>query len=195
MPEVSPSVLIAQSQPEQAHLWQLIFQSQGYQVIQIAPQAELFEAVLAHAPDILVADTTTGLFNPFALCRECKSKLPGMKVLLTRESRRPVEPSEQRWAKYQGATELLPGLPENGQLLPTAELILGLIGCTSINKTALQQALDLVEPEVDNHGSAADPPADLPSYPPAPAEPESIPPPSPPAYKPVIMYRGRPVQS
>ncbi|NJK64675.1 MAG: response regulator [Synechococcaceae cyanobacterium SM2_3_1] len=194
MPEVSTSVLIAQSQPEQSHLWQLIFQSQGHQVIQVAPQAQLFETVLAHAPGVLVADTTTGLFNPFALCRECKSKLPGTKVLLTRERHRPVEPAEQRWAKYQGATELLPGLPENGQLLPTAELVLELIGCTPINKTALQQALVAPEPEVDTNIFAEEPPAETPSHPPAPPEPESIPPSAAPAYKPVIMYRGRPVK-
>jgi CheY-like chemotaxis protein len=108
---VRKTILLAQGQPLQSHLWQLGLESQGHSVVLVSPREDLLE-VAASQPldlDLMVVDMTTGLFNPYAFCRECQSKLPNIPVILTHHPRRHIEPAERRWAIYQGAADVIPG--------------------------------------------------------------------------------------
>lgn len=120
---VSKTILLAQGQPLQSHLWQLGLESQGHSVVPISPREDLLEAATSQPLDLMVVDMTTGLFNPYAFCRECQSKLPNIPVILTHHPRRHIEPAERRWAIYQGAADVIPGLAEAGDLLHSLERI------------------------------------------------------------------------
>ncbi len=116
---MSKTILLAQGQALQVHLWKLGLESQGHSVVLISPCKELLEVATSQPLDLnlMLVDMTTGLFNPYAFCRGCQSKLPNIPVILTHYPGRHIEPAERRWAIYQGAADVIPGLAEAGDIL------------------------------------------------------------------------------
>ncbi len=184
---VTKTVLVAQGQPWQAQLWKSVLESQRHAVVLVSPQADLVEVAATHPPDLMVVDMTTGLFNPYAFCRECRSRLPDIPVILTHHPRRRIEPAERRWAIYQGAAEVIPGLAEADDILHSLEQVYKAARWPfPIDTAALHAVLEQagLRPEKDTS---------LPSPPVAPEERQeqtAAPPPA--KYR--LMYRGRPVE-
>jgi CheY-like chemotaxis protein len=201
---VRKTILLAQGQPSQIHLWKLALESQGHSVVLVSPREDLLE-VAASQPldlDLMVVDMTTGLFNPYAFCRECQSKLPNIPVILTHHPRRHIEPAERRWAIYQGAADVIPGLAEAGDLLHSLERIYEAARWfLPIDTEALHRALKqagLWPAEVSRTSSSTPPPqpsAHSPTAPPQPITAEGDPGQKDltPQVKYRLMYRGRPV--
>lgn len=122
---MSKAILLAQGQASQVHLWKLGLESQGHSVVLVSPCEALLEVATSQPLDLdlMVVDMTTGLFNPYAFCRECQSKLPNIPVILTHYPGRHIEPAERRWAIYQGAADVIPGLAEAGDILHSLERV------------------------------------------------------------------------
>jgi CheY-like chemotaxis protein len=142
---VTKTVLVAQGQPFQAQLWKLALESQQHRVVLISPRPDLAEVAATQCQplDLMVVDITTGLFNPYAFCRECRSRLPAVPVILTHHPRRPIEPAERRWAISQGAAEMIPGLAEADDILPPLEQVYKAAGWPfPIDAQALYTALE-----------------------------------------------------
>ncbi|MGQ9836807.1 MAG: response regulator [Cyanobacteriota bacterium] len=120
---MSKTILLAQSQPLQVQLWKLVLESQRHLVLLTSPNMDLLEVATIQPLDLMVVDMTTGLFNPYAFCRDCRSHLPNTPVILTHHPRRHIESAERRWAIYQGAAEVIPGLAEVSDILDSLNRI------------------------------------------------------------------------
>lgn len=143
----APVALVIQPSPLQAHLWSQALTSQGLMVVMESPRDELMSFVHVHQPDLLVVDMTTGLFNPYAFCRECRSQYPSLPVILTHQAEYSVEPAARRWAIYQGAADVMPGLSRTVEVLDYLYQVLTLMGLGSqFNDQALLQALNISAP-------------------------------------------------
>lgn len=200
MSDPTETVLIVQHQTDQAELWRAIFESQACITVIAPPQAEMIELIAQLTPDILVVDITSGLFNPFALCRDCRHHFPHLPVILTHEVGRSIESAEKRWALYQGATDMVSGIGNGQQALQIAEQIFGSVGWTEpIDSPALYTELERIGALAPPSPPVAEelplPQEDLPEFPEAPDQPsprnghvtvaEPI--------KLQVMYRGRPL--
>jgi len=143
----APVALVIQPSPLQAHLWFQALSSQNIQVIQEAPKSELLGYLVQHQPDVLIVDMTTGLFNPYGFCRECRGQFPGLPVILTYQPEQPLEASARRWAIYQGAAEVMPGLVRTVAMLDSIYQVMALMGLGSrFNEQALLQAVGITAP-------------------------------------------------
>ena len=80
---MSKTILLAQGQALQVHLWKLGLESQGHSVVLISPCEALLEVATSQSLDLnlMLVDMTTGLFNPYAFCRGCQSKLPNLSLI------------------------------------------------------------------------------------------------------------------
>lgn len=104
------SILIMQQEPKVAQLWEWVLHSQGH-----LPMVEPFKPDLSsllllvdqHRPDLILLDMGAGNFNPYAVCRECRTRFPEIKIVLTHAVGREIQAAEQRWAVYQGATHVV----------------------------------------------------------------------------------------
>ncbi|MEN9202350.1 MAG: response regulator [Thermostichus sp. DG_1_6_bins_120] len=196
---MTKTVLVAQSQSLQAQLWKLVMESQQHSVVLTAPRIDLLEVATAQPLDLMIVDMTTGLFNPYALCRDCRSQLPNTPVILTHPARRHIEPVERRWAIYQGATDIIPALVEAGDVLDALRHIYAAVKWPlPIDTDALYAALEQLGfmPEKSNSVSSTSPPqVAIPAPTPAPSidseEQTASKPSSSVKYR--LMYRGRPV--
>lgn len=188
------TVLVIQHSPLQAELWRQALSSQGLEVIVESPQLDLRDPIQNSRPDLLVVDMTSGLFNPYAFCRECRESYPHIPVILTHQAHRPIEPAERRWAIYQGAIDLIPGMVKGNTLFSYVQHVLELVGWGSLlDVQALATAMDLelvslveVPPLVSSATTETKVPV-----PPQISEVTPVPTPS----KVKLMFRGRPVQS
>jgi hypothetical protein len=60
-------------------------------------------------PKLVILEMSIDTLNPYDFCRWAKTHYPSLKVILTAQERIQVSEIEQRWAKNQGAYQLLPG--------------------------------------------------------------------------------------
>ncbi|MEN9225307.1 MAG: response regulator [Thermostichus sp. HHBFW_bins_43] len=197
---MTKTVLVAQGQPLQVQLWRLVLESQRHSVLLTSPHADLLEVATAQPLDLMVVDMTTGLFNPYAFCRDCHSQLPNTPVILTHHPRRHIEPAERRWAIYQGAAEVIPGLAEASDILDSLHRIYQAAKWSlPIDIEALYTVLEqtgLLPGEANSVSSA--PPQPISPSPTNPEQPiatevsqeQKV---STPQVKYRLMYRGRPV--
>lgn len=202
MSDRAKTILIVQHQMDQAELWRSIFESQGCITVVAPPQPEMLALVAQIVPDLLIVDITSGLFNPFALCRDCRSRFPDLSVILTHQVGRPIEDAERRWALYQGATDMMSGIADARAAVGAAEQVYRSAGwAIPVDGEALNREMArigmLPPPEGDPHHT---PPAypDLPTQPIRPEPNQNsvnrtssgrVTP------KPQLMYRGRPLRS
>lgn len=199
---VTKTILVAQGQPLQVQLWKLVLESQRHSVLLTSPHMDLLEVATTQPLDLLVVDMTTGLFNPYAFCRDCHSRLPKTPVILTHHPRRHIEPAERRWAIYQGAAEVIPGLAEASDILDSLDRIYKAAQWVlPIDTEALYTVLEqtgLLPGEANPVPSPTAPPQPISPTPTNPAQPiateasqeQKV---SAPQVKYRLMYRGRPV--
>ncbi len=205
MAERAKTVLIVQQQTDQAELWRAIFESQDCITVIAPPQSEIMELVTEITPDLLVADITSGMFNPFELCREYRSRFPHLPLLLTHQVGRPIEAAERRWALHQGATDMVSGLANPQEVIQAADQVFAMTGWgRRVNIQALQAQLQRIGMILPGANSLADSSREDPEPQTEPVEPHpesasrnghrgsSHGPPTGPL-KLQVMYRGRPI--
>ncbi|MDX2273098.1 MAG: response regulator [Cyanobacteriota bacterium] len=193
MVHASKTVLVAQQLSEQANLWKDVLESQSCQVIFNPPQPDLLNVAAAYNLDLMIVDMTTGLFNPYALCRESRTRFPQVPIVLTHQVQRQIEPAEQRWAIYQGAAEVVPGLSDAADILEALGRVFRAIGWPAVDSEKLYAKLEKIGlwPRPQDWVKEIPPPV-------------KADPPPPPKSNPVlvsdqakyqVLYRGRPVKS
>jgi hypothetical protein len=131
-------------------------------------------------PDLLIVDMTTGQFNPYGLCRDCRSQFPGLPIVLTHQVNREIEPAERRWATYQGAVDVLSGLSSAEDALDALMRVYMSVGWQQpIDRRALSKAVErlglsalLTTPPIPIELTPSHPPASnqLPSDPASPSQ-------------------------
>jgi CheY-like chemotaxis protein len=207
------TILVAQSQPSQAQLWRSVLESQGHTVILEDPHAGILNRVMSCLPDLLIVDMTTGQFNPYGLCRDCRTQFPGLPIVLTHQVNREIEPAERRWATYQGAVDVLSGLSSAEDALDALMRVYMSVGWQQpIDRRALSKAVErlglsalLTTPPIPIELTPSHPPASsqIPSDPASPSQsPQTQPthqghtdpspsdPAGPQPTKPPLTYRG-----
>lgn len=89
--------------------------SQGLSAIAESPQTDLPKLLKQASaspdtfPKLLILEMSIEKLNPYELCRWVQEFYPQLKVILTAQERTHVSEIEQKWAKNQGAYELLAG--------------------------------------------------------------------------------------
>lgn len=124
-------VLMVQPSATQGKLWQELLIYQGVTVIwEKLNSSEALRNCLdnfalneSRLPDLLLVESQTLEPNPYDFCRWCQSAYPGLKTVLTCRGRTEVLPNELKWAKIQGATELLPGFREDNMLTRVVDMV------------------------------------------------------------------------
>ncbi len=176
----SPLVLVIQSLPLQGQLWRVALESQGFQIHQEWPEVDILAAIATHNPKLVILDMTSGLFNPYALCRDVQARFPGMPIVLTCHEHRDIDPVERRWALQQGAAELMPALSPHKGLVDSIKRVIQLAAADiSFSATALNAVV--APPASSTIGSSDEQAAPEPTLEPKPE------------VKPKLMYRGRPI--
>lgn len=144
-------VLMVQPSATQGKLWQELLIYQGVTVIweKLASSEELKNCLDNYAlnesrlPDLLLIEADTLEPNPYEFCRWCQDAYPSVKVVLTCRGRTEVLPSELRWAKEQGATDLLPAFREDNMLTRVVDMVaqvnivLKLLGSQELQQTTV----------------------------------------------------------
>ncbi|AFZ43987.1 response regulator receiver domain-containing protein [Halothece sp. PCC 7418] len=168
-------VVVIQKSSSQSEIWTRLLRSQGLVVIQESPEVNLRkllqEASEAHQilPKLIIVEMSIEKLNPYEFCRWTHQNHPDLKVILTAQERIQVSEIEQRWAKNQGAYQLLPGfdyghLPlsltqgmelvmlaldktdwEPASLVPLVEELTAEFGNNGEEKTFLQASEDVAE--------------------------------------------------
>ncbi len=176
----SPLILVIQSLPLQGQLWRIALESQGFRTHQEWPEVDILAAIATHSPKLLILDMTSGLFNPYALCRDIQARFANMPIVLTCHEHRDIDPVERRWALQQGASELMPALSPHKDLV-----------------TSIKRVIQLAASDITFDASALNAviaPPSTPTAQPKPVAPvEDVAPAPLPKAKPKLMYRGRPI--
>lgn len=144
-------VLMVQPSVKQGKLWQELLIYQGVTVIweKLSSSEELTNCLDNYAlnenrlPNLLLIEAETLEPNPYQFCRWCHEAYPSLKVVLTFRGRTEVLPSELRWARAQGATDLLPAFREDNMLTRVVDLVtqvnivLKLLGSQQLEQTTI----------------------------------------------------------
>lgn len=108
-------VLVIQKSHSQSQIWERILVSQGLVAIRESPDVNLPQLLQQASqdnqilPKVIILEMSIDRLNPYEFCRWAQSHYPSLKVILTAQERTQVSEIEQRWAKNQGAYQLLPG--------------------------------------------------------------------------------------
>lgn len=108
-------VLVVQKSNAQNEIWSKILASQGLVVITESAQADLKKLLQQGNeddqtfPKLIILEMSIDKLNPYDFCRWVQEAYPALKVILTAQERTNLSEIEQRWAKNQGAHELLAG--------------------------------------------------------------------------------------
>ncbi|WP_299487714.1 FHA domain-containing protein [Acaryochloris sp. IP29b_bin.137] len=124
-------VLMVQPSATQGKLWQELLIYQGVSVIweKLTSSEDLSNCLDSYAlhesrlPDLLLVEAETLNPNPYQFCRWCQEAYPSLKIVLTCRGRTEVLPSELKWAKAQGATDLLPAFREDNMLARVVDMV------------------------------------------------------------------------
>jgi len=144
-------VLMVQPSAKQGQLWQELLIYRGITVIweKLASSEELSNCLDSYAlnenrlPDMLLVEAETLEPNPYEFCRWCQEAYPSLKIVLTCRGRTEVLSSEIRWAKAQGATDLLPAFREDNMLarmvgmVAQVNIVLKLLGSQELQQTTV----------------------------------------------------------
>lgn len=144
-------VLMVQPSAKQGKLWQELLIYRGITVIweKLTSSEELSNCLDSYAlnesrlPDLLLIEAETLEPNPYEFCRWCQDAYPSLKIVLTFRGRTEVLPSELKWAKAQGATDLLPAFREDNMLTRVVDMVaqvnivLKLLGSQELQQTTV----------------------------------------------------------
>jgi hypothetical protein len=113
-------VLLLQTSDFPGKIWQEILNagdiSVAYKNFSDPTLHETIETIiksLDRFPDLLIADVEILKPNAYEFCRWCRDYYPGLKIILTSNSRTEIFSSERRWAINQGAIDLFLGFSED----------------------------------------------------------------------------------
>ncbi len=137
------TVLLVQKSDFQKTVWERILNSQELIPITESSETELLKLLkkensLAEIlPKLIILEMSIEQLNPYDVCRCVQGKYPDLKVILTAEERIKISETEQRWARNQGAYELLPGFDKNQM---DSSVIKGMaVVMSALNKTEWEQ--------------------------------------------------------
>lgn len=112
---MTDAVLVVQKSHSQSKIWSKILASQNIIAITESPQVDLrtllkqTEQAQSMFPNAIILEMSLEQLNPYEFCRWVQKHYPSLKVILTAQERTDVSEIERKWAKNQGAYELLPG--------------------------------------------------------------------------------------
>jgi len=144
---MTDAVLVVQKTDSQNKIWEELLRSQGLIPITESPQVDLRKILIdanqanEKLPRLIILEMSIEKVNPYDFCRWIQYHYPSIKVILTAQQRIQVSKIEQRWAKNQGAYELLAGFDYSklfSSLIKAVELVM-----LALNKKDWQQQ-DLV---------------------------------------------------
>ncbi|MBD0334507.1 MAG: response regulator [Cyanobacteria bacterium Co-bin13] len=150
MTEFQKFVIIVFPLGLQGKIWTTILRSQNLSVIWESPDVHIVETLQQlhrqgrPLPDLLMLDTRLRGLNPYALCRWCRHHCPQTKIVLVNGAQSQILPSEQQWARCQGAADLLPCF-QRDSLISSAvtglRLVLDLLGGLPLDQGSLVSTL------------------------------------------------------
>ncbi len=155
------TIVLFLSQPDQGDLWQRVLASQGLQVRNVPPEAELIDQ-LQPIPDLILLDMGIksqdgNNLQASNVGRWLKSQnINDRLVFINPKEETHIKDLEKRWAVRQGAVEVLPRLHEYN-ILEQIEVVCNLLGI-SPDREVLKSIVCLPEPDVDvsSFGSLSD---------------------------------------
>ena len=173
---MTDAVLVVQKTDSQNEIWGELLRSQGLIPITESPQVDLRKIISAASqaneklPRLIILEMSIEKLNPYDFCRWIQDHYPSLKVILTAQQRVQVSEIEQRWARNQGAYELLAGFDysslcsslikavelvmlalgrkdwEQQNLVPVIEALNEQFGQVSEPKTLIQESETLIQP-------------------------------------------------
>ena len=156
-------VLVVQKSSFQKKVWERILETQGVSLIIESPEANL-QKILKQAsasentsPDIVLLEMSIEKLNPYDFCRWTQENYPSLKVILTAQERVKVSDIEQRWARSQGAYELVAGFDRSSLdsgIIKAMALIMSALKKTEWDHEAL---VSLIEEMTEEFGEKEEP--------------------------------------
>lgn len=134
----------------QGKIWQAVLRSQNISVLWESIDINLpynllqLQKLGIPLPDLILLDTRLQSLNPYRFCRWSRSAMPELKVVLTNGLQTRILPSEQAWARQQGAIELLPRFDHEHLVtggIYKAQRILEILEIPKLNQGPLVSAL------------------------------------------------------
>jgi CheY-like chemotaxis protein len=131
-------------------MWQALLKSQKLAVILEPASGDLADCINQIAvagltlPDVIVLDAEAANLNPYEFCRWCRDAFPQIQIFLTRCRQLHISDTERRWAKQQGATDLLNGFERESLMSGAADnvkRILNSLDYPFLNEKALLTVL------------------------------------------------------
>jgi CheY-like chemotaxis protein len=150
MSEFQKFVIIVFPLGLQGKIWTTILRSQNVSVIWESPDVHIVETLQQlhrqgrPLPDLLIIDTRLRGLNPYALCRWCRHHCPTINVVLINGAQSHILPSEQQWARCQGAADLLPRFQRDSLIssaITSLRQVLDLLGGLPLDQRALVSTL------------------------------------------------------
>lgn len=149
MANLQKTVLMMQVSERQKAIWYAALTSQTISVLQESPNADLYQVIdqarnVGELPDLLLIDTGITNLNPYNFCRFCYKQRPNLKVILTNGDQNEVTSAEHRWAIYQKAQDLLPGLQQetpSEQAVARVSRVLEVLNCPPLKRELLAPLL------------------------------------------------------
>jgi CheY-like chemotaxis protein len=168
-------VLVVQKSKAQKQIWEKLLASQGLISISESPQADFGKLLMRASaseetfPRLMILEMSIDQVNPYEFCRWVEENYPSLKVILTTEERTSISDIERRWARNQGACELLEGFDyrdlsssltsametimaalgktdwEEGDLVPVIEELVAEFGQTEEENTLIQESETLIQ--------------------------------------------------
>jgi len=137
MANLQKTVLMVQASERQKAIWYAALTSQTISVLQESANADLYQVVdqaktVGELPDLLLLDTGITNLNPYKFCRFCYQQRLNLKIILTHGAQNEVTSAERRWAIYQKAQDLLPGLQQetlSEQAVARVSRVLEVLNC------------------------------------------------------------------
>jgi len=175
---MTDAVLVVQKINSRNEIWGELLRSQGLIPITESPQVDLRKIITDASqaneklPRLIILEMSIEKLNPYDFCRWIKDNYPSIKVILTAQQRIQVSDIEQRWARNQGAHELLAGFDysnlfsslikamelvmlalgkkdwEQQDLVPVIEALNEKFGRVGEPKTLIQESETLIQPTV-----------------------------------------------
>ncbi|MFP4134030.1 MAG: hypothetical protein ACLFRN_09770 [Halothece sp.] len=134
---MSNAVVVVQKSNFDYKIWQKILESQGLIGIAESPEADFREVIRCSSrsdytfPQLMILEMCIDHLNPYEFCRWVQENYPSLKIILTNQERKTISDIERRWAKNQGAYELIPGFDYNNlpsNLSDNIKLVLKALG-------------------------------------------------------------------
>ena len=122
--------LVLQNSLKQGRLWQVVLESQGFNVIRDSTDIDILRTIDDSKPSVALIDVSAsgGQFNPFAISRESAKLSPSTAIIFTNHNRNKISNLERHYAMKQMAADLISAPKTLKELSNVVSLIIGLSG-------------------------------------------------------------------